>query len=45
MTYLVRLGIDSISLTPDSTLPTMLRVLELEQQLGRAPRPEPAAAN
>jgi len=43
--YLVELGIDSISLTPDSVLPTMLRVLELEQQLGRAPRPEPAAAD
>jgi pyruvate, water dikinase len=36
--YLVRLGIDSISLTPDSMLPTMLRVLELEQQLGRGSR-------
>jgi pyruvate, water dikinase len=31
--YLVRLGIDSLSLNPDSVLPTTLRVLELEKQL------------
>ncbi len=31
--YLVRLGIDSISLNPDTVLKTTLRVLELEQPL------------
>ena len=36
--FLVRLGIDSISLTPDSVLKTLRAVVELEQQLGRAPR-------
>ena len=40
----MRIGIDSMSLTPDSVLPTMLCVLKLERTLGRAPRPEPAAA-
>jgi pyruvate,water dikinase len=34
--YLVRLGIDSMSLNPDSVLRTMLRVLEVEDQLGRS---------
>jgi pyruvate,water dikinase len=34
--YLVRLGIDSMSLNPDSVLRTTLRVLEVEDQLGRA---------
>jgi pyruvate, water dikinase len=33
--YLVRLGIDSISLNPDAVLKTTLRVLELESSLGR----------
>ena len=33
--YLVRLGIDSISLNPDAVLKTTLRVLELEGDLGR----------
>jgi pyruvate,water dikinase len=36
--FLVRLGIDSISLTPDSVLKTLRAVVELEQGLGRAPR-------
>ncbi|PWC36479.1 phosphoenolpyruvate synthase [Azospirillum sp. TSO35-2] len=36
--FLVRLGIDSISLTPDSVLRTLRAVVELEQKLGRAPR-------
>ncbi len=34
--YLVRLGIDSISLNPDAGVKTTLRVLELEKQLGAA---------
>ncbi|MCI0527430.1 MAG: phosphoenolpyruvate synthase, partial [Nitrospira sp.] len=33
--YLVRLGIDSISLNPDTVLKTTLRILELEKELGR----------
>lgn len=32
--FLVRRGIDAISLNPDSVLPTTLRVLELERELG-----------
>jgi pyruvate,water dikinase len=36
--FLVRLGIHSISLTPDSVLKTLRAVVELEQHLGRAPR-------
>ncbi len=36
--FLVRLGIDSISLTPDSVLRTLRAVVELERGLGRAPR-------
>ena len=36
--YLVRLGIDSMSLNPDSVLKTTLHVLEIEKELGRAPR-------
>ena len=36
--YLVRIGIDSISLTPDTVLPTTLRILDLEKELGRGPR-------
>jgi len=36
--FLVRLGIDSISLTPDSVLKTLRAVVELEQRLGRSPR-------
>lgn len=36
--YLVRLGIDSISLNPDTVLKTTLRILELEKELERKPR-------
>ena len=36
--FLVRLGIDSISLTPDSVLRTLRAVVELARKLGRAPR-------
>ena len=36
--FLVRLGIDSISLTPDSVLKTLRAVVELEQGLGRPAR-------
>ena len=36
--YLVELGIDSISLTPDTVLKTMLAVREIEEKQGRAPR-------
>lgn len=35
---LVELGIDSISLNPDSLLKTMRHVLEVEKRLGRPPR-------
>ena len=38
--YLVDIGIDSISLNPDTVLKTSHRVLELEKRLGRAPRAE-----
>ena len=36
--YLVELGIDSISLTPDRVLRTMQAVQKIEHALGRAPR-------
>jgi pyruvate,water dikinase len=36
--YLVRIGIDSMSLNPDSVLKTTLQVLKLEETLGRKPR-------
>jgi pyruvate,water dikinase len=36
--YLVELGIDSISLTPDRVLKTMQAVREIEETQGRAPR-------
>ena len=36
--YLVRLGIESMSLTSDTVIETTLSVLELEKKLGRAPR-------
>ena len=36
--FLVRSGIDSISLNPDSVIKTTLQVLELERALGRARR-------
>jgi pyruvate,water dikinase len=37
--YLVELGIDSISLNPDTMIKTTRQLLEVEQRLGRAPRP------
>ena len=37
--FLVRLGIDSISLNPDTVLRTTIRILELERELGRTRRP------
>jgi pyruvate, water dikinase len=36
--FLVEIGIDSMSLNPDTVLKTTTLVLQLEQQLGRAPR-------
>ena len=36
--FLVELGIDSISLTPDRVLKTMQAVREIEAKLGRKPR-------
>ncbi len=36
--YLVELGIESISLNPDTVLKTTRKVLEVEERLGRAPR-------
>ncbi len=36
--YLVELGIDSISVTPDTLLQVMRNVAAVEQRLGRAPR-------
>jgi len=36
--FLVRIGIDSMSLTPDSVMKTTLAVLEIEDELGRSPR-------
>jgi pyruvate,water dikinase len=39
--YLVELGIDSISLAPDTLIDTTRRVLELEHRLGRDAK-EPA---
>jgi len=36
--FLVRLGIDSISLTPDTVVATTQRILELEKSLGRSGR-------
>jgi pyruvate,water dikinase len=36
--YLVRIGIESMSLTSDTVIETTLAVLDLEQKLGRAPR-------
>lgn len=38
--FLVRLGIDSISLNPDTVLRTTIRILELERTLGRSRKPE-----
>ncbi len=39
--FLVRHGIDSISLNPDSVLATSMRILEVEKELGRKPRSAP----
>jgi pyruvate,water dikinase len=36
--FLVRIGIDSISLNPDTVLQTTIRLLELERTLGRMPK-------
>jgi len=36
--YLVDIGIDSISLNPDTVIKTMLHVLEVEKRLGHKPR-------
>jgi pyruvate,water dikinase len=36
--YLVQVGIDSISINPDTVLKTTLHVLEVEKKLGRKPR-------
>ncbi|HHH35432.1 MAG TPA: phosphoenolpyruvate synthase [Gammaproteobacteria bacterium] len=36
--YLVELGIDSMSLNPDTVIRTTRHVLEVEERLGRAPR-------
>jgi hypothetical protein len=36
--YLVRLGIDSISLLPDTVLRTALAIFEIKKKLGRKPR-------
>jgi pyruvate,water dikinase len=36
--FLVRLGIDSISLNPDTVMRTTMQLLELERSLGRKPR-------
>jgi pyruvate,water dikinase len=42
--YLIRLGIDSLSLNPDAVLKTTLHVLEVERRLGRKPRHTERAA-
>jgi pyruvate,water dikinase len=36
--FLVRTGIDSISLNPDSIIKTTRHILEIEAQMGRSPR-------
>jgi pyruvate,water dikinase len=36
--FLVQLGIDSISLNPDTVLATTLQVLDVEKRMGRTPR-------
>jgi pyruvate, water dikinase len=41
--FLVEIGIDSISLNPDTVLKTTRQLLQLEQRLGRAPRIGPKA--
>jgi pyruvate,water dikinase len=43
--YLVELGIDSISLNPDTVIKTTRLILDLEKRMGRIAREaEPAAA-
>jgi hypothetical protein len=42
--YLVELGIDSISVTPDTLLQVTRNVLALEQRPGHAPRVELSTA-
>ena len=39
--FLVEIGIDSMSLNPDTVLKTTRRVLELEERLGRAGKGPP----
>ena len=39
--YLVEIGIDSISLNPDTVLQTTRQILELERRLWRIPRSAP----
>ncbi|GBE10370.1 phosphoenolpyruvate synthase [bacterium BMS3Abin12] len=41
--FLVEIGIDSMSLNPDTVLGTTRRVLEVERRLGREPRAEAGA--
>jgi pyruvate, water dikinase len=41
--YLVRIGIDSMSLNPDTVLSTTREVLEVEKRLGLEPRPAEGA--
>ena len=36
--YLVNIGIDSMSLNPDTVIATTRDVLEIERRLGRCPR-------
>jgi pyruvate,water dikinase len=36
--FLVRLGIDSISLNPDTVLQTTRLIVDVEKRLGRGPR-------
>ena len=40
--FLVEIGIDSMSINPDSVLKTTLHVLDVEKQLGRKPRTQQA---
>ena len=42
--YLVELGIDSMSLNPDTVIETTRSVLDVEKRLGRSPRPVGASA-
>ncbi len=42
--YLVELGIDSVSLNPDSVLRVTRHLHEVEQRIGRSPRPDPAGS-